>query len=168
MCVCNIACGLLTVREKEVRDLEKNSYEVLCNREKRKGLGRWKNVILLDQFSSVQSLSCVRHFATPRTAACQASLSITNSQSLLKLMFIKSVMPSNHLILCHPLLLLTLFFSFFFILFYFLTLQYCIGFAIYQHESTTGIHMFPIRTLIFPSIRVFSNESVLCIRRPKD
>ena len=53
---------------------------------------------------SVQSLSHVRLFATPWTAARQASLSITNSQSLLKLMFIESVMPSNHLILCHPLL----------------------------------------------------------------
>ena len=56
--------------------------------------------------SSVQSLSHVRLFATPWTAACQASLSITNSQSLLKLMSIESVMPSNYLILCHPLLLL--------------------------------------------------------------
>ena len=64
----------------------------------------------------------------PMTAACQASLSITNSWSLLKRMSIKLVMPSNHLILCHPLLLLP---------------------------------------SIFPSIRVFSNESVLCIRRPK-
>ena len=52
--------------------------------------------------SSVQSLSCARLFATPWTAACQASLSIINSQSLLKLMFIESVMPSNHLILCCP------------------------------------------------------------------
>ena len=58
------------------------------------------------QFSSVQSLSRVRLFATPGTAACQASLSITNSWSLLKLMSIELVMPSNHLILCHPLLLL--------------------------------------------------------------
>ena len=57
-------------------------------------------------FSSVQSLSGVELFATPWTAACQASLSITNSQSLLKLMSIKSVMPSNHLILCLPLLFL--------------------------------------------------------------
>ena len=77
--------------------------------------------------SSVQSLSCVRLFATPWSAACQASLPITNSQSVLKLMSIESVMPSNHLILCQPLLL----------------------------PST------------FPSIRVFSNESVLCIRWPK-
>ena len=58
------------------------------------------------QFSSVQSLNHVQLFATPWTAACQASLSITNSQSLLKPMSIESVMPSNHLILCHPLLLL--------------------------------------------------------------
>ena len=78
--------------------------------------------------SSVQSLSCVQLFATPWTAACQASLSITNSWSLLILMSIELVMPSNHLILCHPLLLLP---------------------------------------SIFPSNRVFSNESVLCIRWPK-
>ena len=57
------------------------------------------------QFSSVQSLSRVQLFATPWTAARQASLFITNSQGLLKLMSIESVMPSNHLILCHPLLL---------------------------------------------------------------
>ena len=80
------------------------------------------------QFSPVQSLSRVRLFATPWTAARQASLSITNSQSSLKLMSIESVMPSNHLILCCPLLL---------------------------------------PPSIFPSIRVFSNESVLCIRWPK-
>ena len=58
------------------------------------------------QFSSVQLLSCVRLFATPWIAACQASLSITNSRSLLKLMPIESVMLSSHLILCRPLLLL--------------------------------------------------------------
>ena len=57
------------------------------------------------RISLVQSLSHVRLFVTPWSAACQASLSITNTQSLLKLMFIESVMPSNHLILCHPLLL---------------------------------------------------------------
>ena len=56
-------------------------------------------------FSSVQSLSCVWLFVTSWIAACQTSLSITNSPSLLKLMSIKSVMPSNHLIFCHPLLL---------------------------------------------------------------
>ena len=58
------------------------------------------------QFSSVQSLSRVRLFATPRIAACQASLSITDSRSSLRLRSIKSVMPSSHLILCRPLLLL--------------------------------------------------------------
>ena len=77
-----------------------------------------------DQFSSVQSLSHVRLFVTPWTAVHQAFLSIKNSQNLLKIMSIKSVMPSNHLILCRPLLL---------------------------------------PPSIFPSIRVFSNESVLCI-----
>ena len=77
---------------------------------------------------SVQSLSCVRLFVTAWTAACQASLSITNSRSLLKLMSFESVMSSNHLILCRPLLLLP---------------------------------------SIFPSIRVFSNESVLHIRWSK-
>ena len=61
-------------------------------------------------FCSVQSLSCVQLFVTPWTAACQVSLSINNSQSLLKLMSIQSVMPSNHLILCCPLLLLPLIF----------------------------------------------------------
>ena len=76
-------------------------------------------------FSSVQSLSRVRLFTTPWTAAHLASLSITNSQSLLKLMSIESVMPSNHFILCHPLLLLpSIFpsirvFSFFFFYFSF-------------------------------------------------
>ena len=65
---------------------------------------RWHD--LLHQFSSVQSLSRVRLFATPWMAACQASLSITNSWSWLELMPIESVMPSRHLILCHPLLLL--------------------------------------------------------------
>ena len=76
----------------------------------------------------VQSFSWVWLFATPWTAAHRASLSITNSWSLLKLMSRESVMPSNHLILCHPLLLLP---------------------------------------SVFPSIRVFSNESAVCIRWPK-
>ena len=80
------------------------------------------------QLSSVQSLSHVRLFVTSWITACQASLSITNSRSLLKLTSIESVMPSNHLILCHPLLLLP---------------------------------------PIFPSIRVFSNESTLLMRWPK-
>ena len=77
----------------------------------------------------VQSLSCVWLFVTPWTTARQASLPITSSQSLLKLVSIESVMPFNHLILCRPLLLLP---------------------------------------SVFPSIRVFSNESALCIRWPKD
>ena len=80
-------------------------------------------------FSSVQSLSHVRLLATPWTAACQASLSITNSQSSPKLVSIESVMPSSHLTLCSPLLVLP---------------------------------------SIFPNIRVFSNESALRIRWPKD
>ena len=78
--------------------------------------------------SSVQPLSRVQLFGTPWTAACQASLSNTSSRSLYKLTSIELVMPSNHIILCHPLSLLT---------------------------------------SIFPSIRVFSNESVLGIRWPK-
>ena len=82
----------------------------------------------VSQSVSAQSLSHVRLFATPWTAACQASLSITNSQSIFKLISIELVMPSNHLILCYPLFL---------------------------------------PPSIFPSIRVFSNESVLCIRWPK-
>ena len=81
-----------------------------------------------DTFVIVQSLSCVQLFATPWTAAHQAFLSFIISQSLLQFMPIKSVMSSNHLMLCHPLLFL-----------------------------------FPI----FPSIRVFSNESALHIRWPK-
>ena len=64
------------------------------------------NILQLYQFSSVQSFCHVRFFLTPRTAAHHASLSITNSRSLLKLMYIESVMSSNHLILCRPLLLL--------------------------------------------------------------
>ena len=82
---------------------------------------------VIDIFSSVQSLSRVRLFATPWTAACQASLSVTSSWSLLKLMSIKSVIPSYYLILCRPLLLFS----------------------------------------IFPSIRVFSNESAVHIKWPK-
>ena len=78
---------------------------------------------------SIQSLSHVRLFVNPWTAVCKASLSINNSWSLLKLMSIESVMPSNHLILCHPLLLLP---------------------------------------SDFPSIRVFSSESALCIKWPKN
>ena len=69
-------------------------------------MGKTFRQFTFTRFSSVQSLSCVSLFATPWTAACQASLSITNSWSLLQLMSIESAMPSNHLILCHPLLLL--------------------------------------------------------------
>ena len=87
-----------------------------------------KLLVLHFAFSSVQSLSCVRLFATPRMAARQASLSITNSRSSPKLTSIKSVMPSSHLIFCRPLFLLP-----------------------------------PIP----PCIRVFSNESTLCMRWPK-
>ena len=86
------------------------------------------NIIISYISQSVQSLSHVQLFVTPWTAACQASLSITNSWSLLKLVSIESVMPSNHLILCRPLLL---------------------------------------PPSIFPSIRIFSNESVLWMRLPK-
>ena len=68
-------------------------------------------VVIFLAFSSTQSLSCVWLFAAPWTAACQASLSFTNSWTLLKLMFIESVMPSNQLILCYPLLLLPSIFS---------------------------------------------------------
>ena len=88
--------------------------------------GQWP--LLLIQFHLVQSLSHVQLFVTSWTAALPAFLSITNSQSLLKLMSIELVMPSNHLILCHPFLLLP---------------------------------------SIFPSITVFSNESVLRFRWPK-
>ena len=84
--------------------------------------------LTLLSFSSVQSLSHVQLFAAPRTTACQASLSITNSRSLPKSMSIELVTPSNHLIPCHHLLLL--------------------------HS-------------IFPSIRVFSNESAFCTTWPK-
>ena len=65
-----------------------------------------REILYQYQFSSVHSLSPVHLFATPWPAACQASLSVTNSWSLPKLMSVESVMPSNHLILCHPLLLL--------------------------------------------------------------
>ena len=74
----------------------------------RAGVKQWTGVssVFLFCFVFIQSLSCVLLFATPWITACQASLSFTLSQSLLKLMSIESVMPSNHLILCHPLLLL--------------------------------------------------------------
>ena len=93
-------------------------------------INKWilKRQQLFQLLSSVQSLSRVRLFVTPWTVAHQASLSVTNFQSFLRLMSVESVMPSNHLILCHPLLLLP---------------------------------------SMFPSIRVFSSESVLHIRWPK-
>ena len=91
-------------------------------------IGNLSKTLCLPKTLSVQLLSCVLFFVTPWTAARQASLSITNSRSLLILMSIELVMPSNHLILSCPLLLMP---------------------------------------SIFPSIRVFSNESVLCIKWPK-
>ena len=112
------------------------NYYVLC--EWYKINGQCWNILILSylvplrieifHFSSVQWLSGVWLFATPRSAARQASLSITNSQNLLKLRSIESVMPSNHFILCRPLFL---------------------------------------PRSIFPSIRIFSNESILRIRWPK-
>ena len=74
-------------------------------------MNAFKGQLVNRGFSSVQLLSHVQLFATPWTGAYQASLSITNSRSLLKLMSIESVIPSNHLILCHPLLLLPAIFS---------------------------------------------------------
>ena len=90
-------------------------------------LAIYKHYLLLTMYHSFQSLIHVQLFATPWTAARQASLSMTNSWSLLKLTSIELVMPSNHLILCHPLLLLP---------------------------------------SVFPSIKVFSNESIFHIRWP--
>ena len=123
-------------------DTERNFLIFSEIKQEHKVVERWRETFLLPgwagaspkslsglsvQFSSVQLLSRVRLFETPWTAACQVSLSITNSWSLLKLMSIKLVMPSNHLILC-PVLLLS---------------------------------------SVFPSIRVFTNESALQIRWPK-
>ena len=120
----NTAVGSHTTGGMEASTKHPNSWNIvslICS------LCDW---ILLGacKFSSVQSLSPVRLFAIPLLAARQTSLSIISSRNLLKLMSIESVMPSNHLILCHPLLLLP---------------------------------------SIFPSIRVFSSESLLCIRWPK-
>ena len=127
----NSSCVTLVVREGRTRSdllLQETSDENLGPKLGRCS-GRREDLSALPfrlcshvAFNSVQWLSHVRLFATPWTAARQASLSITNSQSLLKLMSVKSVMPSNHLIHCRPLLLLP---------------------------------------SVFPSIRVFSNESVL-------
>ena len=100
-----------------------NMKEIFKNQN---GFLKYIYLIVCYYFTSVQfSHCCVRLFAIPWTAALQASLSITNLRSLLKLMSIESVMPSNHLILCRP---------------------------------------FLVPPSIFPSIRVFSNEPVLCIR----
>ena len=99
-----------------------------CNLCSTPGFPVLHHLLKFPQFSSVQSLSPVWLFVTPWTAACQASLSITNSWSPPKPTSVELVMPSNHLILCRPLLLLP---------------------------------------SILPSIRVFSNESALCIRWPK-
>ena len=112
--------------EKKMRQLIFTLYSSQFNN---KGYVReYTQKTLNCKFSSVQLLSRVQLFATPWTAAHQASLSITNSRSPPKPMSIESVMPSSHLILCHPLLLLP---------------------------------------LMFPSIRVFSDESALCITWPK-
>ena len=106
-----------------------NTEDKNAGNERQKAIRHIGKMVKVFSFVVVfQSLSHVRHFATPWTAARQASLSFTISQSLLKLISIESVMPSNHIVLCHPLLLLP---------------------------------------SIFPSIRVFSNESVLHIRWPK-
>ena len=106
-------CINYTTKLRQKVDMQKDNYKVMC-------ISSVQSKLSVRLFS--QSLSRVRLFATPWTEALQASLSITNSQSLLKLMSIGPVMPSNHLILCCPLLL---------------------------------------PPSISPSIRVFSNESVL-------
>ena len=105
-------------------------YSVIIRNEIGSFVEMWMDpeTVIHSKVNSVQSLSCVQLSATPRILAHQASLSITNSWSPSKPMSIELVMPSNHLILCHPLLLLP---------------------------------------SIFPNIRVFSNESALCIRWPK-
>ena len=108
-----------TKEAKDVKRRQTHSFQLKKKRERE---------LYASEHGSFQSHSCVRLFATPWTTARQASLSTTNSWSLLKLISIESVMPSNHLILCCPLLLLP---------------------------------------SIFPSIRLFSNESVLHIRWPK-
>ena len=139
MCACVRAGSVTSVMSNSLRPYGLYLARLLCPWDslgKNTGVGSYaplQGVFLIQRwnphlFSSVQLLSHVRLFVTPWTAAHQASLSITNSQSLLKLKSIELVMPSNHLILCRPLLLLP---------------------------------------SIFPSIRVFSNESVLRIKWPK-
>ena len=112
------SCGHCWIIEK-AREFQKNIYFCFID---------YAKAFDCIQFSSVQLLSCVQLFVTPWITACQAPLSITNSQSLLKLISMELVMQLNHLILCHSLLLLP---------------------------------------SIFPSTRVFSNESALRIRWPK-
>ena len=112
---------------KKAKLLSEEALQIAVKSREVKGRGEKERYTHLNQFSSVQSLSRVRLFVTPWTAARQASLSITNSRSPPKPMSIESVMPSSRIILCHPLLLPS----------------------------------------IFPSIRVFSNESTLCMRWPK-
>ena len=129
---CNTQKKLLG-REIQVLTQEAVTVDEICASKFRRPWGvqkvKGQSLMVSDlPLSSVQSLSHVQLFVNPWTAPHQAFLSITNSWSLLKLMSIESVMPSNHLILCHPLLLLP---------------------------------------SIFPSIRVFSNESILRIRWPK-
>ena len=121
-------CEIWTIKKAERRRMD--AFELWCWRRFSRvpWIAKISNQSILKEISfSLVARSCPT-LATPWTAAHQASLSITNSQSPPKLMSIKSVMPSNHLILCHPLLLLP---------------------------------------SIFPSTRVFSNESALCIRWPK-
>ena len=115
-------------KSKKAKLLSEEALQIAMKSREVKGRGEKERYTHLNQFSSVQSLSRVLLFATPWTIACQASLSITNSQSPPKPMSIELVMPSNHLILCRSLLL---------------------------------------QPSIFPSIRVFSNESALLIRWPK-
>ena len=115
-------------KKKNQHCIPENNFKTWGNIRKNKVRETTCTDFLPIQFSSVQSLIHVQLFATPWSAARQASLSITNSQSPPKPMSIELVMPSNHLILCRPLLLLP---------------------------------------SIFPSIRVFSNESALRIRWPK-
>ena len=122
---CAAVHGVTRVRHNWVTELTENHCGCWLQPWNQKTLAPWKESYDQPQYSAVQSLSRVQLFVTPWISARQASLSITNSQNLLKLMSIESVMPSNHLIFCHPLLLLP---------------------------------------SIFPSIRVFSSELVLCIR----
>ena len=124
-------CQQIWKTQQWPQDWKRSVFVPIPKKDNAKELAYYHTIVLIShasKISSVQLLSWLQLFAIPRTATHQASLSITNSWSLLKFMCITSVLPSNHLILCHPLFLLL---------------------------------------SIFPSIRVFSNESVLCIRCPK-